>query len=191
LKRAIQSEKNQSRVWQEVALTEGRAGKVAAAAGSAAPGTPLSTTGTYNAIAEHKALNGGRGTYLTALSPSLRKHSDAIGLAVAINGKMIAADVYSSPALFSSLSGKLLDSYALEAVLARDSARQAPAPAKQQVSAFLSNAAAGPAATETVGQSMNRSTRETSDTVMYEYGTVTASQGRREVTVLHKSYLKK
>jgi hypothetical protein len=191
LKRAIQSEKSQSRVWQEVALAEGRAGKVAAAAGSVASPAPLSTTGTYNAIPENKAVNNGRGAYVSALTPSLRKHADAIGLAVAINGKLIAADVYSSPALFSALSGKLLDSYALEALLARDTARQSAAPAKQQVSTFLSNAAAGPAATEIVGQSMHRSTRETSDSVMYEYGTVTAVRGRRDVTVLHKSYLVK
>ena len=185
LKRAIQSEKNQSRVWQEVAVAERRAGEKVAAAGSVASPAPLSTTGTYNAIAEHKALNGGRGAYVSALAPSLRKHNDAIGVAVAINGKVIAADVYSSPALFSALSGKLLDSYALEAVLATSAASPSTPPAKQQVSAFLSKAVAGPATTETVGQSMRRSTRETRDIVMYEYTSVTSGG------TLHKSYMAK
>ncbi len=192
LKRAIQSEKNQSRVWQEVAKAEERAVTVARAAGAAMPqSAALSTTGTYNAIAEHRALSGGRGAYVTALLPSLRKYTDAIGLAVAINGRMTAADVYASPALFSALSGKLLESYALEAVLTRDGRPVAAPPAKQQVTAFLASAAAPRAATETVGQSMHRSTRESGDAVMYEYAHVTSATSSTRRVVLHKSYLKK
>jgi hypothetical protein len=38
---------------------------------------------------------------------------------------------------------------------------------------------------------MHRSTRETAETVMYEYAAVTTTSGRRDVSVLHKSYLKK
>src|SRR5215510_3486522 len=50
LKRAIQSEKDQSRVWQEVAKTETRAVAAAQVAGSMATAPPrLSDTGTYNA----------------------------------------------------------------------------------------------------------------------------------------------
>ena len=52
----------------------------------------LSSTGTYNAIAENTAVNGGRTAYVNALLPSIRKHKDAVGFAVAINGKMTAAD---------------------------------------------------------------------------------------------------
>src|SRR5262245_28548046 len=53
LKLAIQREKNQQRVWQEVARAEAQAVKTAQLAG--APGTvALSTTGTYNAIGENK-----------------------------------------------------------------------------------------------------------------------------------------
>jgi hypothetical protein len=196
LKRAIQGEKNQQRVWQEVASAEGRAVTVARAAEPvAAPAMPmaqarLSSTGTYNAIAEHNSLNAGRAAYVAALLPSVRKFKDAVGLAVAINGKMAAADVYASPGLFDALSGKLLESFALEALLAKGNAQSAP-PAKQQVTAFIAAASAVPAANETVGQSMQRSTRETRDTVVYEYTHVTVVGTRRDAQVLHKSYLKK
>jgi hypothetical protein len=192
LKRAIQSEKNQSRVWQEVANAEGRAVTMARAAGAPIPAAAaLSSTRTYNAIAENSTLKGGRGAYVNALLPSLRKHKDAIGLAVAINGKVTAADVYGSASLFEALSGKLLESYALEALLAREGVQQAP-PEKQQVTAFLTNAAAAPAATQTVGNSMHQSTRENTASVMYEYGYLTAPKdGKRDIVVLHKSYLKK
>ncbi len=169
LKRAIQSEKNQSRVWEEVSKAEGRAVKVARAAGdSVAADAPLSSTGTYNAIARNKTLSGSRDAYVAALLPHLEKHENAIGLAVAINGKVTSADVYRSAALFQRLSGKLLDSFALEALLARDATQPVLAPGKQQVTAFLSNSAAAAAATETVGESMQRSTRETDGAVMYQ-----------------------
>jgi hypothetical protein len=59
------------------------------------------------------------------------------------------------------------------------------------VAAFIAAASAVPAANETVGQSMQRSTRETRDTVVYEYTHVTVVGTRRDAQVLHKSYLKK
>ena len=170
LKRAIQSEKNQSRVWEEVAKAEGRAVKAARAAGeSVAASGRLSATGTYNAIAQNKTISGGRDAYVAALLPQLQKHENAIGLAVAINGKVTSADVYGSPVLFRRLSAKLLNSFALEALLARDTTQRVAAPEKQQVTAFLFLSPAGArAATETVGDSMQRSTRETEGAVSNE-----------------------
>ena len=168
LKRAIQSEKSQTRVWQEVANVEGRAVKAARAAGAALPAdAKLSSTGTYNAIAEDKTVSVNRDAYVAALLPHIRKHTNAIGLAIAINGHVTSADVYASPALFQRLSGKLLDSYALEGLLARDASAQVTTPTEQQVIAFLSKPSAARAATETVGRSMHRSTRETDEVVMY------------------------
>ena len=194
LKMAIQGEKSQPRVWQEVANAEGRAVKAARAAGApiAADAVALSSTGTYNAIAENKTLSTNREAYVTALLPQIRKHSNAIGMAVAINGKVTSADVYASPALFQRLSAKLLGSYALEGLLARDAAQQATAPTKQQVIAFLSKPSAARAASETVGKSMQRSTRETDEMVMYEYGQIASpASAKNKVAVVHQSYLKK
>ena len=193
LKMAIQGEKSQPRVWQEVAKAESRAVSAARAAGAPlAAGAALSTTGTYNAIAENKALSTNRDAYVTALLPQIRKHSNAIGMAIAINGKMTSADVYASPVLFQRLSGKLLNSYALEGLLARDASQHVPAPTKQQVIAFLAKPSAARAANETVGRSMQRSTRETDDVVMYEYGQVSQpANATKGVAVVHQSYLKK
>jgi hypothetical protein len=197
LKRTIQSEKNQQRVWHEVASAETRAitiagAATAGAAGSAGLSTPdaLSSTGTYNAIAENTAVNGGRTAYVNAVLPSIRRHKDAVGLAVAINGKMTAADLYTSAALFEALSGKLLESYALEALLTRAGAQPSRPPSKRQVTTFLAIAALPPASSEAVGESMRRSTRESDDAVMYEYAHL-AKPGARDAVVLHKSYLKK
>jgi hypothetical protein len=196
LKRAIQSEKDQSRVWQEVAKAETRA--VAAAQIPASAATPaavsprLSDTGTYNAIAENKTVSVNRDAYVKALLPSLGRHTNAIGIAVAVNGKVTSADVYASPALFQRMSAKLLNSYALEGFLARNASQHGSAPTKEQVMAFLSKPAATRAATETVGTSMQRATRETDEMVMYEYGHVTRpAAAKPDILVVHQSYLKK
>jgi ARG/rhodanese/phosphatase superfamily protein len=192
LRIAIQGEKSQPRVWQEVARAEQQAVKAARAGGaSLAADAMLSSTGTYNAIAAHKTLNANRDAYVTALLPSVQKHADAIGLAIAINGKVTSADVYASAALFRRLSEKLLNSYALEGVLARDASPQVTAPTTQQVIALLSKPAVR-AAAETVGKSMQRSTRETDEAVVYQYGHLSqpASQQAGSV-VVHQNYLKK
>jgi len=193
LKRAIQSEKDQSRVWQEVAKAESRAVAAVQVQAPASVAMPrLSDTGTYNAIAENRTVSANRDAYVKALQPSLRKYSNAIGLAVAINGKVTSADVYASPALFQRMSAKLLNSYALEGFLARDASRKVSAPTKEQVNAFLSKPAATRPATETVGKSMQRSTRETDEMVMYEYGQVTKpAAAKSDIVVVHQSYLKK
>jgi ARG/rhodanese/phosphatase superfamily protein len=193
LKLAIQSEKSQPRVWQEVASAEGRAVAAARAAGSpiAAGASGLSGTGTYNAIAENKELSGSRDAYVAALLPQVRTHTDAVGMAVAINGKVTSADVYASPALFRRLSRKLLDSYALEGLLARDASATVTAPTTQEVIAFLAKPSAAPAASETVGHSMQRSTRETDDMVMYEYRQAGPSAAAKQGAAVHQSYLKK
>lgn len=195
LKRAIQSDKpdGQQRVWQEVAKTEERAVAVARGTGGGLAGhAGLSTTGTYNAIAADKTLSGNRDTYVAALLAHIRKDKKATGLAVAVNGVITSADVYASPALFQRVSAKLLNSYALEALLARDATLQSTAPDILHVMAFLSRPAAARASTQTVGQSIQRSTRETEDAVMYEYGRLNEpTKGNDAIVVLHRSYVKK
>jgi hypothetical protein len=194
LKRAIQSEKDQSRVWQEVARTETRAAAAAQVAVGAPAAAPprMSDTGTYNAIAENRTVSTNRDAYVKALLPSIRKQTNAIGLVVAVNGKVTSADVYASPALFQRMSAKLLNSYALEGFLARSGSQNVTAPTKEQAVSFLSKPAATRAATETVGKSMQRATRETDEMVMYEYGHVTRrAESKPDIVVVHQSYLKK
>ena len=114
LKRAIQGEKSQTRVWEEVAKADAKATDAVRAIDAAyapAPGSAaLSSSGTYNAIVENPALQGNRTAFVKALLPHLQKDKSAIGVAVAINGEIVSADVYASPALFQKLSRKLLDS---------------------------------------------------------------------------------
>jgi len=186
LKISIQGEKNQSRVWEEVANQERAAAGVAGEAVAS-----LSESGTYNAIVDQKKIRGRREAYAKALFPHLRRTGDALGIVVAINGRITAADIYASGALFRKLSGKLLDSYALEAVLNGDAkVRSAGLPSKEAVSAFLKEPSSGKSREEQIGKTMRRSTRETKRVVLYEYRDAD-SMAAPAAKPVHKNYLAK
>src|SRR5262245_23295534 len=192
LKRAIQSDRpgSQQRVWQEVAKTGDLAAQAVSKTGSPFAPAAFSATGTYNAIAEHETLSRSRDEYVSAVLPRIGKDPRATGLVVAINGVVTSADVYASPALFERLLPKLLNSYAFEALLARDPAPVAATPTLAQVMAFLSQPAAAQVSSQTAGRSTQRATRETSDAVMYEYSGVVDPKTQARV-VVHQNYVKK
>ncbi len=195
LKISIQGEKNQSRVWEEVARQESKAVAVAAPApAGTAAGEPqpaaLSASGTYNAIVENDKISSSRKTYVAALLVSLQKPADALGMVVAINGEITAADVYDSAPLFRKLSRKLLDSYALEAVLARGPKTKLPPPDKAAALAFLAEPSKVAGKDEKVTEFMHRRTRETGRAVLFEY-TAADPAGEPAAKPVHRNYIKK
>jgi ARG and Rhodanese-Phosphatase-superfamily-associated Protein domain len=195
LKRAIQGEKSQQRVWQEVAKADALAADavrtIDASYVSAAGQSALSTTGTYNAIVENPALQSNRATFVKALLPQVQKDKNAIGMAVAINGEIVSADIYTSPALFQKLSRKLLDSYATEAMLVRQAKpAAAAAQGKDAVLTFLSNPEGGSSKSESLGSSMHQRTVEGNATVLYEYAYKEPKPGA-PAKLVHQNYLKK
>lgn len=197
LKRAIQGEKSQTRVWEEVAKADAKATdavRTVDVAYAPPPGAAtLSSTGTYNAIVENPALQGNRTTLVKALLPHVQKDKSAIGIAVAINGEVVSADVYASPALFQKLSRKLLDSYATEAMLSREAGTSAAAPGKDAVLAFLSNPSGGSSKSERLGSSMHQRTVEGNKTVLYEYAYQEPERSgtQAQAKLVHQNYLKK
>ena len=195
LKRAIQGEKKQTRVWEEVAKADAKATDAARAGGHVMPAsaTTLSGTGTYNAIVENPALKESREQIVAALIGEIEKANTATGIAVAINGQIVSADVYASASLFRKLSRKLLDSYATEAVLAPKGETTAKPPGQEMVAAFLSAAANGASKVESVGGSMHQRTVEGSATVLYEYAYQGSTQDGKapSAKLIHRSYLKK
>ena len=191
LKMSIQGEKNQSRVWEEVAKRDRLAARKVAEAnpGVQAP-MSLSASGTYNAIVDQKEIRSGSEEYVQALAPHLRD-ADAVGIVVAINGRLTAADVYASNALFRKLSKKLLDSYSLDAALSgAPSSLSAHPPREDAVHAFLAEPTAGQSRSERVGATMHRRTREGKAVVLYEY-VDSGRGGPAESSAVHRSYLSK
>jgi hypothetical protein len=192
LKQSIQGEKNQSAVWAEVAAQEVKARESIQANPNVSAGAAFSATGTYNAIVQNSEIRADRADYVNTLLPQLEKRSDAVGIVVAINGQLTAADVYASSALFQKLARKLVESYALEALLARkqEGASTAIAPSKQAALSFLSDVSQATGKDEKVGDSLRRTTRESEGAVSYEYMDVEA--GSTEAgKLLHKNIVKK
>jgi hypothetical protein len=75
------------------------------------------TTGTYREVlnltagAAHKGVK----PYIDSLANSLGHDPHLVGVVTAINGKVVAADIFGEPALFQKLWPKLLRSYAADA----------------------------------------------------------------------------
>jgi hypothetical protein len=188
LKESIQGGLGQSRVWAEVARREARAVQAMAAAD---PSHPLqrSPTGSYGELAGNEQLRARREDYRKRLLPALRKYGDAVGMVVAINGKPTAGDLYASASLFRKLSAKLLDSYALDALMLRDPDGQSPpaAPAAK-AAAFLSETP-GPAKEDDVAPTMTRRIRTAEDRTLFEY--VDRAPGAPKASPIHTSYVAK
>ena len=97
-----QAEKSQSGVWDEVSKLE-RANSVS------------SSTGTLNRVYEDRRVSAKLGDYERAIKSKFTG-KNVIGAVVAIDGKLMSADVFANPKLFQAYWPKLLKSYALEAM---------------------------------------------------------------------------
>lgn len=85
-------------------------------------------TGTYRAIAGNaeKDLK----PYRDAIAPALAKLPGVVGLATAVNGRILSVDVFGSPELFAQYRDRILDSAFVSAVSAgEDPAAAKPTPA--------------------------------------------------------------
>ncbi len=205
LKMAIQSKESQQEVWNEVA--KANAAGAQRIANLPAPQAALdqlqerTATGTLSGLIENDALRKRQDEYVAALLPKLQE-AGRIGVVAAIDGRVVAADVYGSPALFRKLSRKLLASYALDAALSRDPAKAAAAPpAPDAARAFLADTEKGRKTGEKTTAGMHRRTSETGDAVLYEYKAAAepaaGAAGRDDAAqpapseTLHRSYLRK
>ncbi len=101
---AVQQSKNQSKVWDEVAKTNAKVGNKSQTANFAE---------NYFAGDTAKDLE----PFIEKLKPA-GETKQIVGVAVAVNGKMLSVDIFESTPLFKKFWPKLLKSYALDAIAA-------------------------------------------------------------------------
>jgi hypothetical protein len=83
-----------------------------------------------------------------------------------------------------------IESYALEALLARNETKAAAKPpAKEATLAFLTDVSVASGRNEEVAPAIRRTTRETAKVVLYEY--TEADQSSGAARLLHKNFVKK
>ena len=182
-------------MWAEVAREEKRAAaKVTGGAESAKPAAGFfSSTGTYDGIVSNPAIGASRAAYVDALLPTIEKSRDALGIVVAIDGKIQAADVYGSTALFQALARKVLDSYAQQASLSSSpsgaAATKAP-PSVEEARSFLRSSANRSGTSEQVAPATTRTTIRTDQTVVFEYTSEDGSSAAAKTTLLHRNVIR-
>jgi hypothetical protein len=180
LKLAARQAKDQGKVWDRVGrvqdtLGENLKGNVRAATSR----TSLQLT------LEHKKVKEAVEAAVKKLHGKLgEKDGDVVGVAVAINGKVTAADVYASAALFRKLWPKLLHAAATEAVALKKDGAKVPEVKADAVTAFLAGVAKGKRTVTAAGKDGREVQLEAPGSVLFE------TRGKGDV-VLRRSWLAK
>jgi hypothetical protein len=177
LKQAILEEASQSAVWNAVAAVQDNLGNsIRRNVASAQSPTSLQLT------LENDALRAYVREYTNGLGSLVDDHSDAIGYACVINGRLACAEVYGSHSLFTGMWPRLLAANAVESV---SMFRESPAQGanRRSIAEFIRKLDSG----EPSVRSLNDRTRicryATDSGVLYE--TVDASRG----AWVHRTYM--
>jgi hypothetical protein len=106
--------------------------------------------------------------YTAKLKDIVQGKEDVIGYIFAINGKVMAADIYGSPTLFRKVWLRLLDANGIEAFAERPKDGMYEQTTVAAVRAFLDEAAKGKASTQDVGKGVRQITNEAKRNVQFE-----------------------
>lgn len=172
--------KKQREVWDQVASTQ----KKLSEGLKASVASPQSASSLQLAL-ENDKLKEARAAYIKALQPSGEKDADVIGYVVAINGRMSAANLYPSNALFRKMWEKQLAAVVTEAIGEKqDAAAPAPPPPAPAVTEFLAEAEKGAAQERVVAAGARQEVRDAAKSL---YNEARTADGKW----IHRSYLAK
>jgi len=179
LKLAATDYKSQPEVWRNVAGVQARlSAKLRANVQS------VDSPSSLQLSLENSSLQAAIAPYLTQLKPLLEDKSDVIGYAVAINGKILSADVYASGSLFRKLWPKLLESSAIEAFSELDEGKKVETVSVDALKHLLAQAEQGQPADEAVTARVYVVKRESDKHVLFD----TCDRAQRNL-VVHRSFL--
>jgi len=195
LKLAVRDEKDQAKVWQEVAHAQTKladasgvpAGTAGGAVGGIMGGVIASPSPTSMQLAlENRKVAEATDAYVRSLVKVIDGKNDVVGYAYAINGKVNSAEVYASTDLFRRMWPKMLASSAAEALAERPNAKASAPPA---VAAVQDTLTAGDRGRETSKDSTGRLSvvkKESAQVILFE-----ASDQESGGKWIHKSYVVK
>ena len=182
LKVAAQSGmRSQDQVWAKVREAQQKLGQnVGKGVENKASPTSLQLT------LEDKKLLEEVDRYVKELSRAVEGKKDVIGYAVAINGKVEAADVFGSNALFLKLWPKLINGSATEALAEKQKDKKFDVPTAEAVKTFLADAVKGKKSEKEVSKRVKQVCQEDEKNLYLE-----ARDSANKDAVIHRSYLKK
>jgi hypothetical protein len=152
----------QSQVWNEVARTQERL--------SARMGAPVRAAESESSLQlalENRKLKDAQRNYVDALKDKGEAGGDIVGYAVAVNGKIRNAEIYSSNGLFRKMWEKQLAAGATEA-LSEHNGAAAEAPKLDAVTAFLKDAEQGKPEVQTLAADARLEVRHAPAATLYE-----------------------
>lgn len=176
----------QGEVWREVAQAQAR--------WSENVGAPVAAAESQSSLQlslENEKLKKAQAEYVHALKPKGEAADDVVGYAVAVNGRIKSAEIYSSNGLFRKMWNKQLEAGAVEAVGVRNLPKE-DTPGLDAVTAFLADADRGKASVQATGDG-RMEVRRAAGSMMFE---AQESKGRSQAVLsvsryYHRSYLKK
>lgn len=138
VRQAAKFAKDQSEVWEKVAQLK-RASAETLSTGN--------SNSSLNETLEDPKVKKLCEAAEAALGRIAEKHDDAVGIAVALNGRIEEVDVYPGPALLRKMAPRLVQSYAVMAAVKREAGT---APAASEVLAFMKQPSKEPGKVEAI-----------------------------------------
>ena len=176
--RASDTYASQREVWASVADTQEKlSGRLNETVTASASESSLQLS------LENEKLQKERTRYIDALQKTGESNDDIVGYVLAINGRVVSADVYPSNGLFRKMWDKQLAAGVTEAIGEADG-KTVSAPGKDAAAAFLKAASSPPAHEEVVNDLSRRAVREAGEAVYVE-----AKRGNG--SWVHRNYLAK
>ena len=181
MKWAVMASARQSEVWAEVSATQDRLARNL--------GTPVKSAASessYQLTLEAPQVQRTAEGFKKELSGLAGRYPDALGLVVAVDGKVTGADVYATHELFRKLWPKLLESAAVDAMTSAKPNDKVALPSMAEVR----TAATGNGARVSSERQMNRRTEslkaELPQGLVFETKDASAASG-----LVHRSYVAK
>lgn len=181
LRLASKYKKAQGEVWQKVTEVQGKLSMNAAA-----PVQAEASKSSLQLTLEHKKVQEAIEGYVKALADLPKDKKDAIGYVMAINDKVVCADVYASRELFLKLWPKMAKACAVEAFSELQKGKKFTPPTVEAVKAFLADSEKGKAKNEDINKRVRLTTVDSEKNVLFE-----TRDNDQPAAVLHKNYLKK
>jgi len=172
----------QRQVWDQVAATQKKL-----SSGLNAPVASPQSASSLQLALENDKLKEARGAYVGALQAAGEKDGDVIGYVVAINGRMNAANLYPSNALFRKMWSKQLAAAVTEAIGEKPAGAAAAAPAAPPAPAateFLAAAEKGKSYERAAAAGARQEVRDADKALFNE-------ARKADGTWIHRSYLAK
>jgi hypothetical protein len=159
----------QGEVWKEVSEVQGKLSR-----NVAAPVQGMASASSLQLTLEHKKVQEAIDGCMKKLADFPKDKKDAIGYVMAINGKMVCADVYASRELFLKLWPKMSKACAVK-----------PA-TTEAAQAFLAESEKGQAKNDEINPRVRLTTVDSKENVLFETFDKSAP-----TAALHRNYLKK